>query len=164
MLDPDSDTHLYLQISEIIRSRVATGMSPGDPVPSEAEIQREFGVARTTVRRAIRILRDEGLVHIVHGQGSFVGIPGEAPRVPRTYPLYRQIADDLADRIERAELTPRRPIPSEKTLLQAYGCARETVRHAMAALREAGWIYTVPQRGSYVSPQERWPQRPERAR
>jgi GntR family transcriptional regulator len=68
-------------------------------------------------------------------------------------PIYRQIADAVADRIERGELQPRRPIPSEKTLMQAYpGVARGTVRRAIEHLREQGLVYTVPQRGTYVTP------------
>ena len=157
MLDPDGDTHLYLQISEIIRSRIVQGLSPGDPVASEADIQREFGVARTTARRAIRVLRDEGLVHTVHGEGTYVGAHAEAPRAPRKTPLYQCIAQDIAGHINAGKIQPRRPIPGETALVQRYDVARETIRRAMALLREQGWIYTVPQRGSYVSPPERWP-------
>lgn len=156
MFDPEGDTHLYLQISEILRSRVAEA-SAGDPVPSEGDIQREFGVARTTARRAIRMLRDEGLVHTVQGQGTFVGAGPGIPIKPRKMPLYRQIADELTQQITEGAYRPTRPIPGETALVQRYDVARETVRRAMAALREEGWIYTVPQRGSYVSPEERWP-------
>jgi DNA-binding GntR family transcriptional regulator len=157
MLDPDGDTHLYVQISEAIRSRIVQGGSPGDPVASEADIQREFGVARTTARRAIRVLRNEGLVHTVHGEGTFVGVHAEAPRLPRKTPLYQHIANEVAKKISAGEFPPRRPIPGETALVQQYDVARETIRRAMALLREQGWIYTVPQRGSYVSPRERWP-------
>lgn len=66
-------------------------------------------------------------------------------------PVYRQIADIIAGRIERGELLPHRPIPSESTLQQEYGVARETVRRAVANLRERGLVYTVPQRGTYVA-------------
>jgi DNA-binding GntR family transcriptional regulator len=157
MLDPEGDSHPYQQISEILRSRIARTLSSGDPVASEAQIQREFGVARTTARRAIRVLRNEGLVHTVHGEGTFVGAPNAAPRVSRQIPLYQHIAAEVVERIQAGELRPRRPIPGETALLQQYDVARETVRRAMALLREQGWIYTVPQRGSYVSPEERWP-------
>ncbi|MFD1938996.1 GntR family transcriptional regulator [Nonomuraea mangrovi] len=156
MLDPDGDTHLYLQISEIIRSRILGRLSPGDLVASEAELQREFGVARTTARRAIRVLRDEGLIHTARGQGSFVG-PDPAPRNPGKPPLFRQIAGDIQEQIRSGALLPRRPIPAEATLVRQYGVARETVRKAMALLREQGWIYTVPARGSYVSPEDSRP-------
>ncbi|MEU8248603.1 winged helix-turn-helix domain-containing protein [Nonomuraea sp. NPDC048916] len=157
MLDPEGDTHLYLQISEVIRSRIVHELSPGDPVASEAQIQQEFGVARTTARRAIRVLRDEGLIHTVQGEGTFVGALDQAPRAPRKLPLYQHIASEVSDRIKAGEFHPRRSIPGETALVQHYDVARETVRRALALLREQGWIYTVPQRGSYVSAEERWP-------
>ncbi|WP_345432005.1 winged helix-turn-helix domain-containing protein [Actinoallomurus vinaceus] len=70
-------------------------------------------------------------------------------------PVYQQIADSIAERIESGELRPRRPIPSEKTLMQAYpGVARGTVRRAVEHLRDRGLVYTVPQRGTYVTPPE----------
>ncbi|WP_327584523.1 GntR family transcriptional regulator [Nonomuraea sp. NBC_00507] len=113
MLDREGDTHLYLQISEIIRSRIVAGLSPGDPVISEAEIQREFGVARTTARRAMRVLRNEGLIHTRQGKGSFVGAPGEAEPRERRMPLYRHISEEVRLRIVAGELAPSRPLPSE---------------------------------------------------
>ncbi|MGV9303144.1 GntR family transcriptional regulator [Nonomuraea sp. NPDC004354] len=158
MLDPDGDTHLYLQISEIIRSRIVNRLSPGDAVASEAELQREFGVARTTARRAIRVLRDEGLIYTAQGQGSYVGGPELAPRSPDKTPLFRRIAGDIEQQIRSGALLPRRSIPGESTLVRQYGVARETVRKAMALLREQGWIYTVPARGSYVTSRDSWPE------
>lgn len=157
VLDYDGDTHIYIQIADILRRRVS-GLSSGHPVPSEADIQQEFGVARTTARRAIHVLREEGLVYTVQGEGAFVGTPEEAPRKKRKVPLYQQIATDIAEQIKAGEFRPRRPIPGESALVQQYGVARETVRRAMALLREQGWIYTVSQRGSYVSEKELWPQ------
>jgi DNA-binding GntR family transcriptional regulator len=67
-------------------------------------------------------------------------------------PPYRQIAAWVAERIESGALAPDRPIPSEKTLMQEFeGTARTTVRRAIAYLREQGVVYTIPQRGSYVT-------------
>jgi DNA-binding GntR family transcriptional regulator len=66
-------------------------------------------------------------------------------------PVYLQLAEILAGQIERGELQPNRPVPSESTLQQQYGVARGTVRHAIAALRDRGLVYTVPQRGTYVA-------------
>lgn len=66
-------------------------------------------------------------------------------------PVYRQIAAIIAERIASGELEPRRRIPSETDIVQEYGVARETARRAVAWLREQGLIYTVPQRGSYVT-------------
>ncbi|MEV0620368.1 winged helix-turn-helix domain-containing protein [Nonomuraea sp. NPDC050404] len=156
MLDYDGDTHVYIQIADILRRRVSE-LSPGSPAPSEAEIQQEFGVARTTARRAVRLLREERLIYTVQGEGTFVGPSPDAPRQKRKVPLYQQIAAEVSDQIKAGDYPPRRPIPGEAALVKRHGVARETVRRAMALLREQGWIYTVAQRGSYVSPKESWP-------
>lgn len=70
-------------------------------------------------------------------------------------PRYRQIAEILRRRIERGELIPNRPIPSEVQLEQEFGVARATARKAVALLRERGLITTVPGLGSYVLPADR---------
>ncbi|WP_229886584.1 GntR family transcriptional regulator [Streptomyces subrutilus] len=49
---------------------------------------------------------------------------GEACRVAP----FRQIAADLAAEIERGELAPGRPLPSERELTERYGVARNTAR------------------------------------
>lgn len=71
------------------------------------------------------------------------------PRAPE--PPYRQIAGDLIGEIERGELAPGRPLPSEKALVERYGVARNTARSALAVLREKGLVYTVAGRGTYVA-------------
>jgi DNA-binding GntR family transcriptional regulator len=69
-------------------------------------------------------------------------------------PRYRQIAAILAGRIERGELRPDRPVPSETQLQQEFGVARHTARKAVAVLREQGLVRTVPGLGTYVVPRE----------
>ncbi|BCM69006.1 MULTISPECIES: GntR family transcriptional regulator [Streptomyces] len=48
------------------------GKRPGDPIPSEAELCERHKVARETVRRAVRVLRERGLVVTEWGKGTFV--------------------------------------------------------------------------------------------
>jgi DNA-binding GntR family transcriptional regulator len=67
-------------------------------------------------------------------------------------PPYLQIAAAIQAAIESGELRPRQAIPSEKELRDATGAGRTAVRNAVAWLRERGLVYTVPQRGTYVSP------------
>jgi GntR family transcriptional regulator len=75
-VDPDSATPVYLQFADILRSRIEAGqLLPDRPVPSETQLQQEFGVARGTARKAIALLRDQGLVVTVKGRGSYVN-PG----------------------------------------------------------------------------------------
>jgi GntR family transcriptional regulator len=83
----------------------------------------------------------------------------EPPAIDPTSPLhtYRQIADWLERRIRSGDLEPNRPVPSEKTLGQAFpGVARTTIRRAVQYLRDEGLVYTVAQRGSYVNPPDKW--------
>lgn len=68
-------------------------------------------------------------------------------------PPYRQIAGILRRRIESGQYPPDTRIPTESELMEAFEVARTTARRAIAALREDGLIYTVPQRGSYVASQ-----------
>ena len=66
-------------------------------------------------------------------------------------PPYRQIAAILRRRIESGQYPPDTRIPTESELVEAFEVARTTARRAIAVLREEGLIYTVPQRGSYVT-------------
>ena len=46
---------------------------PGeDPLPSEKDLVDLFGVARDTARRAVQVLRDEGLVETIPHRGTYV--------------------------------------------------------------------------------------------
>jgi GntR family transcriptional regulator len=74
-------------------------------------------------------------------------------------PIYRQLANIVVARIVSGELAPRDAIPSEQAMVKEYGVARDTARAAVAWLRDQGWVFTLPQRGTYVSPREKWPAR-----
>ncbi|MFD7814390.1 GntR family transcriptional regulator [Streptomyces sp. NPDC059785] len=63
---------------------------------------------------------------------------------------YRQLAEILRARIARGDWAPGRAIASETQLVQQYGIARTTVRRAIAVLVDAGEVFTVPQRGTFV--------------
>lgn len=78
-VDNMNPTPLYAQLADILREMITSGqLEPRSPLPSESYLQQEQGVARGTVRMAVRILRDEGLVVTIGGRGTFV-----APRDPK---------------------------------------------------------------------------------
>ena len=60
----------YLDLADDLRTRIAAGQVGA--LPSEAELGEEHGVSRVTVRRALELLRDEGLVASRRGSGWFV--------------------------------------------------------------------------------------------
>lgn len=73
VIDPYAATPLYRQLAEILAGRIERGeYAPGKPIPSETQLQGEFGLARGTVRAAVRVLRDRGLVITAPARGTYV--------------------------------------------------------------------------------------------
>ncbi|MGH3491096.1 MAG: GntR family transcriptional regulator [Actinopolymorphaceae bacterium] len=63
----------YRQLAEILAARIRRGdWSPRHPIPSESQLMGTYGVARGTVRRAVKLLVEEGLVFTVTGRGTYV--------------------------------------------------------------------------------------------
>ncbi len=55
---------------------VEHGLGPGDPLPTEQELMREFGVGRNVLREGLKALQALGIVEVRHGYGTFVGNAG----------------------------------------------------------------------------------------
>lgn len=73
LVDHMDPTPLYVQLADILRGMIVSGeLQPRAPLPSESYLQQEQGVARGTVRMAVAILREEGLVVTIGGRGTFV--------------------------------------------------------------------------------------------
>jgi len=72
-VDYQSPIPPHRQVAEIIRARIRSGeLAPGDRVPGVTGLMQEFGIARTTAGKVLAALRDEGLITVVPGWGSFV--------------------------------------------------------------------------------------------
>jgi GntR family transcriptional regulator len=62
----------YLRIHSNLRQRITSGQWPaGSPLPSQRELADEFGVSVMTLRQALQLLTDEGLIETRHGSGTF---------------------------------------------------------------------------------------------
>ena len=73
MIEKSNSTPLYLQLKSKIRRDIRTGIfKPGDKLPSEAQLQKEYGMSRVTVRNAMEELAVDGYIIKVQGKGSFV--------------------------------------------------------------------------------------------
>ncbi len=63
----------YERLAGMLRDRIATGTyARGDKLPSEMELMDESGLSRSTVRHALKVLVDEGLVRTERTAGRFV--------------------------------------------------------------------------------------------
>lgn len=69
----------WMQVRDAIRDKILSGeLAPGAML-SIVSIHQEYGIAKTTARKVIRALRDEGLVRITPGWGTFVAERGTPP-------------------------------------------------------------------------------------
>lgn len=69
----DKSVPLYYQIETILRRKIQTGeFSPGGPLPSEDALKDEYEVSRITVRQALSLLEQDGLIVRQRGRGTFV--------------------------------------------------------------------------------------------
>ena len=63
----------YLQIADHLRRQIEDGtIPPGRRIPSTVEMEQEYEVARDTLRKATRLLKEEGLIESVRGMGLYV--------------------------------------------------------------------------------------------
>lgn len=72
-IDSRGEEPPYRQVAAWLRGLIESGqLAPGAVLPSEKEITDLTGVGRSTARRAIALLRDEGLVRTVPQRGTYV--------------------------------------------------------------------------------------------
>jgi len=72
-IDHDAEEPLYLQLAAILRAQISSGeLAVGRAIPSEVTLMQRYEVSRGTAARAVKILRDEGLVRHRHGRGTYV--------------------------------------------------------------------------------------------
>lgn len=93
-VDQASDRAVYRQIADHLRDAMARGrLAEGEQLPSESQLMEHYGVARMTVRNALRVLQGEGLATAEHGRGVYV----------RARPPVRRLASDRFAQRHRKE-------------------------------------------------------------
>jgi len=68
-------------VADELRAQIVAGvLPPGERLPNEADLSRAFGVSRSTVREALRVLASQRLIETLRGVrgGSFVAAPDPA--------------------------------------------------------------------------------------
>jgi DNA-binding GntR family transcriptional regulator len=73
MADMEFPLPKYARVVTELRRRIEEGVyRPGDMLPSESQLVREFGIGRTTIVRALQMLQTDGWITREHGLGSYV--------------------------------------------------------------------------------------------
>lgn len=117
----------YRELAAILREQITSGrLGPGARVPSENDLVQTYGCAHGTARRAIAVLREEGLVVVRHGYATRVAVP-----VERT-----EVLLELG-----STLLVRRADPGERDTLGAYVVEVTTIDNAMVVYAADRYIF-----------------------
>jgi DNA-binding GntR family transcriptional regulator len=82
-IDHEAETPPFAQLAAILRAQIEAGdLRAGRALPSLTYLMAEYELSRNTVRRAIAVLSEEGLVRTRPGWGTFVVPEGERPARP----------------------------------------------------------------------------------
>ncbi|MEM7595833.1 MAG: phosphonate metabolism transcriptional regulator PhnF, partial [Cyanobacteria bacterium P01_A01_bin.83] len=77
---------IYTHIAEELKNNIQQQMyQPGDKLPTEKNLSARFNVNRHTIRNAIAVLKEEGLIRVDRGRGMFVAA------TPIRYPIGKRV-------------------------------------------------------------------------
>ncbi len=72
-IGPISKDLLYIKIVDAIHAHIRTnGLKPGDKLPSEREMAESFRTSRNSVREALRVMENQGMLEVKTGRGTFL--------------------------------------------------------------------------------------------
>lgn len=136
----------FREIADRVRTRIVSGeLAAGAAVPSEAALASEYGVSRTTARRALMSLEEVGLIR---------GTPGRVRLVRSTDPKcspspakYEQIAAAVRADVEGGTVQVGQLIGTEDALAERFGVSPGTVRRALRELADEGIVASISGRG-----------------
>lgn len=70
-VDPYGAEHAYVQVADDVERRIKAGEIERK-LPAERDLADEYGVSYVTVRSAMKLLRERGVIITIHGRGTFV--------------------------------------------------------------------------------------------
>ena len=129
-----------------IREQINAGdLPPGSVLPSLSDLCAVHQAAPGTMRAALAIVENEGLIVTVQGAGSYVRVPGMLPATA-------QLAIDvLRGRIASGELAAGAALPSRPELASEFALSQATVKLVVRSLREAGVVEVREGIGVFVT-------------
>ena len=93
---------LYIQVASVLRTRIQSGQwGAGEKISTLEELEREFEVARVTVRQAVDILREEGMLQARQGLGTFVSKRSHDRHWVQLATNWNSLIESLKDNVPR---------------------------------------------------------------
>ncbi|MGQ4415537.1 GntR family transcriptional regulator [Streptomyces sp. SAS_269] len=130
----------YQHAADELRREILQGrIKPGEQLPAIRELQERFGVANMTMRSALNVLRDEGLIYTIHGRGSFVADHDGGGEFSATYTAPAWYLGNRGERPSQAEPAEGRPDDAEAagaTLAEMLTALRDEIRALSADHQE----------------------------
>jgi GntR family transcriptional regulator len=124
----------YAALAAAMRARIVAGeWQPGSAIPAEQFLAREHGVALGTMRRALDLLAEQGLVERIHGRGTFVkqGLSGA--------PMLRFFRfGEAAGEAPSSRILARDVVPASADVARALGCGPGEPVLRLKRLRSVG--------------------------
>ncbi len=82
-LSQQSPIPKYKRLAKNLEEKFISPGAAHDILPTERELQKNYGVSRDTVRRALALLAQRGLIYNIQGSGSYIADRGTIRKVPR---------------------------------------------------------------------------------
>ena len=122
-------------ILEEIQRLIAEGkFRPGDSLPSEMELAERFGVGRSSIREATRVLQLLGVVEVIQGKGTFVREPGILPLVVDWSRITQQdIIPEVMEARQFVEVLLAR-LAAERATLEDIESLHQALQHSAETL------------------------------
>lgn len=106
----------YVYVYETLYQMITEGSFPSGQLPSEPRLAQMLGVSRMTLRQAIALLRDDGLINNVHGKGNFITMIPKTQAVGGLEKVGNPIRKCCTVEIEDMEVESRIDFPNDYML------------------------------------------------
>lgn len=105
---------LYIQVAAVLRQRIESRQwLPGEKISTLEELEREFQVARVTIRQAIEVLRQEGRLLCQQGRGTFVSEKAQNRHWLKLATSWDSLVESIKDNVPKRVAVDETPAPPE---------------------------------------------------
>ncbi len=113
-------------VTEHLKERIQTlEFGPGDKLPSEQQLLREYEVSRLTLREALAKLAAWGIIHVRHGKGAYVSQTISVPALNNVLtPMFPQV-----------DLQGMRDLVEARNLIESEIAAKAALKRTKADIR-----------------------------